>query len=184
MPRVRVTIDDFNYQTLVNIADQNKISTVSSFLKHLAFKAIKEENIMPKCSTKKYSKNTEILNVRLTNEEKSAFSDLAFQSGISETDFVRMLIGTAVNDLPRFTIEELCELKKTRNELRSVGRNLNQYIRAVNSGTPEQAFLSLESAEKLYAECRTISYRVGDLIRQSRRRVVQDYKSIYSDNDI
>ena len=72
--------------------------------------------------------------VRLREEERTAFQDYAAQLGQTPSRIIRRLIREAITAGPDYFDDGLLELRQMRNELARVGGNLNQLVRAANTG--------------------------------------------------
>ena len=72
--------------------------------------------------------------VRLREEERAAFQQFAAQLGQTPSRIIRRLIREAITAGPDYFDDGLLELRQMRNELARVGGNLNQLVRAANTG--------------------------------------------------
>jgi hypothetical protein len=80
------------------------------------------------------SRKTERLVVRLTGEELSRFGEICAHRGIALAEGVRRLIREAAQFGPTLDGASRDEVRAMTAELKAIGRNLNQFVRAMNTG--------------------------------------------------
>ena len=77
---------------------------------------------------------TGMAHVRLWTEEKEGLAQLAETLGETPSRVLRRLIREAINGGPDYFEDGAGEIRRIRYELTRIGRNLNQFARAVNRG--------------------------------------------------
>ena len=93
-----------------------------------------EENQMPRPKPQPKRGRTGVVNVRLWTEEKEGLAQLAETLGETPSRVLRRLIREAINGGPDYFEDGAGEIRRMRYELTRIGRNLNQFARAVNRG--------------------------------------------------
>ena len=77
---------------------------------------------------------SQMVHVRLREEERTALHRLAAQLGQQPSRIIRRLIREALTDGPDYFDDGLRELHRMRVALTAIGTNLNQLARAANQG--------------------------------------------------
>jgi hypothetical protein len=114
-----------------------------------------------------------MVNVRMSEAEALAFSELAAQWQTSRSRLLRKVIRESIGEGPDLLGHELKLFEDAVYQLASLGRNLNQLLKLLHSGkvtvgAPEQALMEgiRDQVERLKAETLTV-------IDRSRRRWVR-----------
>ena len=89
---------------------------------------------MPRPKPQPKRGRTGVVNVRLWTEEKEGLAQLAATLGETPSRIIRRLVREAINGGPDYFEDGEGEIRKMRYELTTIGRNLNQFARAVNRG--------------------------------------------------
>ena len=89
---------------------------------------------MPRPKPQPKRGRTGVVNVRLWTEEKEGLAQLAETLGETPSRVLRRLIREAINGGPDYFEDGAGEIRRMRYELTRIGRNLNQFARAVNRG--------------------------------------------------
>ena len=77
---------------------------------------------------------TGVVHVRIWTEEKEGLAQLAETLGTTPSRVIRRLIREAINGGPDYFEDGAGDIRRMRHELTRIGRNLNQFARAVNRG--------------------------------------------------
>ena len=89
---------------------------------------------MPRPKSKPHEVRSRVAFVRLREEEWGGLAQLAETLGETPSRIMRRLIREAINGGPDYFEDGEGEIRKMRYELTTIGRNLNQFARAVNRG--------------------------------------------------
>ena len=89
---------------------------------------------MPRPKSKPHEVRSRVAGVRLREEEWGGLAQLAETLGETPSRIMRRLIREAINGGPDYFEDGEGEIRKMRYELTTIGRNLNQFARAVNRG--------------------------------------------------
>jgi hypothetical protein len=85
-------------------------------------------------------KRSEVLHVRLTEEERARFSALCAPNNLPVSEAVRRLMREAAGLGPTFEGEVAEKIAGLTQELKAIGVNLSEAVRAINVGkTPDAA---------------------------------------------
>jgi hypothetical protein len=114
------------------------------------------------------------LYVRLSLADQRLLSERAEGRGLRAATYVSLLIRAHLHDAAPLPTAELAALKDSIAQVAAIGRNLNQYVRAVQGGAPAAGF-GVENAKALIRVCEalhdgfkrllavnTASWRVGE----------------------
>ena len=77
---------------------------------------------------------SEVVRVRVDEDEKQAFTRLADRLGVKPSVLHRRLMKEAVDEGPEVFEKELAALLDANVQLSAIGRNINQIARAINQG--------------------------------------------------
>lgn len=86
----------------------------------------------PKASPQQ--RRSRMVHVRLREEEWAAFQRFATVIDQKPSRILRRLLREAITAGPDYFDDGLLELRRMRNELAAIGRNLNQLVRTANQG--------------------------------------------------
>ena len=89
---------------------------------------------MPRPKSKPHEVRSKMAGVRLREEEWGGLAQLAETLGETPSRIIRRLIREAINGGPDYFEDGEGEIRRMRFELTRIGRNLNQFARAVNRG--------------------------------------------------
>lgn len=128
------------------------------------------ENLMTE-QPKKQMKKSFSVKVRLNEEEKIAFDELAQSLNVRPSQLHRRLIREAVLNKPDYFNDDLKRIIEVKNQMAAIGRNLNQLVKLAHSGH------NIRSSEAL-----EIVTEVKDLTLQTRDILAQDVQNIRDRN--
>lgn len=89
---------------------------------------------------------------RISPEEAKVLADKVEQTGMTESEYMRLLISQKTNDCPKIRIL----LKELINEVNHVGTNINQIVHNHNSGS-----YSEDDKDRLVAYMRKLNVEVN-----------------------
>jgi hypothetical protein len=75
-----------------------------------------------------------IIRARVNGRDQDALAGFAASLGLSESEALRRLIGAAVGDGPVLGEADRAEFSQIAEEFRAIGININQAVRAMNTG--------------------------------------------------
>ena len=87
-----------------------------------------------RASPKSKFAKSELIQVRISAQDKKAFSDLAERMCLSSAKRLRALLVEAVSDGPALVGQQAQAIHDAVRELTALGRNLNQIAKAANQG--------------------------------------------------
>ena len=93
---------------------------------------------------------SESLRVRLSTPEKTAFIEFCEKIDVKYSVVLRRMIRSLVSHGPSFFDPEQQALKDLRNEVRNVGRNINQIAKRINLAVNAGESLSAAEVEKMH----------------------------------
>lgn len=94
-------------------------------------------------------KRWKVVNARLTTDEWKAAQPIIEAEAGSVTAWILALVRERITSGPHLRDSELDALEKATFQLRSIGRNLNQIVRAVNDGNADRGRFDAKYAEQL-----------------------------------
>ncbi len=118
-------------------------------------------------------KKDEAVRTRIRSDEKKAFTRLANELGVTPSRLQRRLIREAINAEADLFDPGLGALSEASNQLRSVGRNLNQIARAVNAGNVKTDPLTKFQMTELQTLIGDLDKAFRDVVKRSRTRSVK-----------
>ena len=89
---------------------------------------------MGRPKSKPHEVRSRVAGIRLREEEWGGLAQLAETLGETPSRIIRRLIREAINGGPDYFEDGAGEIRRMRYELTRIGRNLNQFARAVNRG--------------------------------------------------
>lgn len=112
-----------------------------------------------------------IIRARVSERDQDALSGFAASLGLSESEALRRLIGAAVGDGPVLGEADRSEFSQIAEEFRAIGININQAVRAMNTGrVPDMAAFRLDICD-LASGMMAISEMLVQMGARSRSRV-------------
>ena len=90
-----------------------------------------------------------VVNTRLTNSERAKMQTIIDVQGESVTGWLLRLIRERIVAGPQVPKDELLAVENATYQLRSIGRNLNQMVRAINEGKADRGQFSESYAARL-----------------------------------
>jgi hypothetical protein len=116
-------------------------------------------------------KREKTVRARVSERDQDALSDFAASLGLSESEAMRRLIGAAVGDGPVLGEADRAEFSQIAEEFRAIGININQAVRAMNTGrVPDMAAFRLDICD-LASGMMAISQMLVQMGARSRSRV-------------
>jgi hypothetical protein len=112
----------------------------------------------------------EVVRFRVTAEEKAALAAVSAREGLPESEVIRRLLRAEtglflpVADVDRPAVERLQE------QLRKIGGNLNQAVRAMNAGRVGYEPALAKSLAALLGMMQPMNKRLADMARPARAR--------------
>jgi len=123
-------------------------------------------------ASRKDPNKTRVLQLRVTDAELSALTNLAAKRGVTTSEYHRRLLREAVSHGTDFFPYELSELGRLTREIRYVGKNVNQITKAIHAGkiTPDPVGLeNVATARERIKEAIDILRKI--LLDSKKRRV-------------
>ncbi len=119
--------------------------------------------------------NHPVVTFRLPEDELKAFDALVLKHGFaSRSELARALaLARGASGFLEVSQSDRTDLHTIRNELSSMGRNLNQLTRAANSGRVELVKSQWEDLTELKGTISRLRTYVGDVVDETRRRSVR-----------
>ena len=126
----------------------------------------------PLSSAKKESteRRWNVVNTRLTNSERGRFQTVIDAEGESVTGWLLRVIRERIVQGPQLRNEELLAVQNATYQLRSIGRNLNQMVRAINEGKADRGQFSQNYATRLADQIKQTTDSMNALIAASSAR--------------
>ena len=104
------------------------------------------------------------LSVRVRFDDRQLLADRAASRDMPPATYVGALVRAHLRHLAPLPSAELAALKAATAQVSAIGRNLNQYVQAVQGGRTAQGF-SVEHAKTLIRVCEVMRDHVKRLIR-------------------
>lgn len=101
--------------------------------------------------------------VRLGAEDRRLLRERAAARQLAAATYVALLVRAHLRERPPLPKAELAALTRTVAEVASIGRNLNQFVRAVQAGGHSPGF-TVEHAKTLIRVCEALRDRSKELI--------------------
>lgn len=114
----------------------------------------------PTVKSDKNSRRWKVVNARLTSSEWQAAAPIIEAEAGSVTGWILQLVRERIVSGPQLRKDELLAVEKSTFQLRSIGRNLNQMVRAINDGKADRGQFS-----------ETYAKRLGDCIADSIKKL-------------
>ncbi|MCP4745375.1 MAG: hypothetical protein GY874_04415 [Desulfobacteraceae bacterium] len=111
-----------------------------------------------------------MVGTRLNEKEGRALSKILTAEHKNISEFLLCLIRSRLTKEPHFSTEELNELRKANMNLLSIGRNLNQMVRAINSGKADSERFSERYANELKKFVFDKAAAISKLIKRNKQR--------------
>lgn len=116
---------------------------------------------------------TEALRVRLSTDEKAAFTSLALSLDVSPSTLMRRMVREAVGAGPSLFDDGIVALVDAGNAVSAVGRNVNQITRAMNAGRVKIEPKEQDEIRQLAAVLLALKREVRRLIAKSKNRRIK-----------
>ncbi|MBL4571560.1 MAG: plasmid mobilization relaxosome protein MobC [Gammaproteobacteria bacterium] len=138
---------------------------VKNFREHPPRRALEQGVIGPRWK---------VVNTRLSSSEWEKAKKHIAAENMSVTGWVLSLIRAAILKKPQLRKDEVRAVLEANYQLRSIGRNLNQMVRAVNDGRAERGEFSEHYAKRLKTHIDAVTLAIGLLVTNSTKRDVSD----------
>lgn len=115
---------------------------------------------------------TSALVFRVTDEEKAALKSLAEAAGVSVSDLLRRMARESISHGPDFFIEDRNLIIGMTRMLSSLGRNINQIARKVNSGQCKMDPLSEKKLGEISAAVQATRLTLKKTVENAKKRRV------------
>ena len=89
---------------------------------------------MARPKSKPHDRRSRVAGIRLREEEWTGLKQLAETLGTTPSRVIRRLVREAINGGPDYFEDGEGDIRRMHHELMRIGRNLNQFARAVNRG--------------------------------------------------
>lgn len=119
---------------------------------------------------------TRTYHFRLTEAEHNALEK--FCGDQKRSVVLRRMIRETISHGPSFFPEEISELKKLQNQIRAVGKNINQIARLVNVGKVTSDPISYTDFQAYKSQIDVVSDYLSRLVKSSEQRRVHLRKMI------
>jgi hypothetical protein len=129
-------------------------------------------------------KRVKVIRARVSERDQDALAGFAASIELSESEALRRLIGAANGDGPVLCAADRAEFSQIAEEFRAIGVNINQAVRAMNTGrVPDMAAFRLDICD-LASGMMAISEMLVQMGARSRsrvrRRVAEDMALVQS----
>lgn len=104
------------------------------------------------------------LSVRVRADDRRLLYDRAASRSMAPSTYVGLLVRAHLRSLAPLPADELAALKASTAEVAAIGRNLNQFVRAVQAGAQASGF-NVANAIALIRVCEALRTNVKGLIR-------------------
>lgn len=115
---------------------------------------------------------TTTLMFRVTDEEKAALKSLADSCGVSVSVLLRRMARASVSHGPEFFAEDQERIVFLTRLIRSLGNNINQIARKVNSGQCKTDPLSVKRIEELNKTIELTRLSLFKIVENAKKRRV------------
>jgi hypothetical protein len=105
--------------------------------------------------------------VRLNEDEKTAFDELAKSLNVRPSHLHRRLIREAITGQANYFNDELCELIAVKNQMAAIGRNLNQLVRLAHLGNK----ISSPDALSIVIEVKNLTLKTRDILARDVQNI-------------
>lgn len=134
------------------------------------YEALKAHRPKARTNRKPLNRN---LRIRLNEDEDKSLETLAKSSGaMTRSRIIRQLIREAIGQGPDLLENDLESFREAVRQLGSLGRNINQIARALNSGCPSSSILDQTPLKAVQQQIASVQKEVLDLVQRSRNRWV------------
>jgi len=127
----------------------------------------------PKPVIKKKGKVREKVETRVSPEEKKCLLKICKEEGVTESSLLLRQVRILINNQPHFSKEEIKNLRSATNQLTAIGRNLNQIVARINSGTISDSKLGKPYMLQIKKNIDNQAYAIRNLIQKTKDRVVE-----------
>lgn len=167
MPRLATTVDPSVEAEFLIRANQVNLSK-HEFLRELVYAFLLQPRLYPALVPDSRSANTEHLSVRLFIFLADQVRERGAHKGMSASRWMAALIQSHLMREPVLDDKQIEILRESNNELRMIGRNLNQIARAMNTRPEETDAIKLEVIKALAEIIDAHQAKVVGLIRHSQ----------------
>jgi hypothetical protein len=168
MHRIDTTVDDYVEAEFRVRAWQANVSK-RDFLREIVYAALLQPRQYPDLIPDSRSANTEHLSVRLFTFLADEVRQRAAHKGMSASRWKAALIQSHLMREPVLDDKQIEILRESNNELRMIGRNLNQIARAMNTRPEDTDQIKLEVIKALAEIIDKHQVKVTGLIRHSQK---------------
>jgi hypothetical protein len=168
MPRLDTTVDDALEAEFRLRAWQANLSK-RDLLREIVYAHLLEPRQYPDLIPDSRSANTEHLSVRLFTFLADAVRERGAHKGMTASRWMAALIQSHLTREPVLDDKKIEILRASNNELRMIGRNLNQIARAMNTRPEETDQIKLEVIEALAQVFGEHQAKVTGLIQHSQK---------------
>lgn len=106
----------------------------------------------------------ERLAIRIGADDRALLAARAAARQLAPATYVGVVVRAHLRQLAPLPAAELAALKDSATQIRTIGRLLNLFVRAVQRGAPDGGF-NLEHAKQLVRICMTVREEVKDVVR-------------------
>lgn len=168
MPRLATTVDASVEAEFLLRARQLNISK-HDLLREIVYAYLLQPRLYPDLIPDSRSANTEHLSVRLFTLLADAVRERGAHKGMTASRWMAALIQSHLMREPVLADNQIEILRTSNNELRAIGRNLNQIARAMNTRPEETDNIKLEVIKALAEIIDKHQAKVTGLIHHSQK---------------
>ena len=171
---LRTRVDKETEQAFRQAAALHK-SSMSVLLLRLVEQFLAKQNMLPnQDQTKDQTVRGRVIGTRINDDEARALAAILQEEKRSTSAFLLNLVRARLTKSSRFSQPELNELREANRQLLAIGRNLNQYIRAMHEDASPQKPLSEALVENLKARVDEQARRISALIQKNQARDIDE----------
>lgn len=169
MPRLATTVDESVEAEFLVRARQVNVDK-HAYLRELVYAHLLQPRLYPDLIPDSRSANTEHLSVRLFTFLADAVRERGAHKGMSASRWMAALIQSHLMREPVLDDKQIEILRESNNQLRMIGRNLNQIARAMNTRPEDTDQIKLEVIKALAEMIEVHQQKVVGLIRHSQNQ--------------
>lgn len=173
---LRTRVDKETEQAFRQAAKALHKKSMSVLLLELVEQFLAEQNMLPDQDQMKDNQTVRgrVIGTRINDDEARALAEILQEEKRSTSAFLLNLVRARLTKSSRFSQSELNELREANRQLLAIGRNLNQYIRAMHEDASPQKPLSGAYVDALKARVDDQARRISALISKNKSRDIDE----------